>query len=108
MVWMVAFGVQQMKATDAARESARAMARGESSADATELARRVVPGAQVSVSESAGRITVVVVAEVASPVGPISLGGSTRGEAVALVRSAERRVGKECVSTCRFRGAPHH
>ncbi|NYG58976.1 Flp pilus assembly protein TadG [Nocardioides daedukensis] len=89
MVWMVAFGVQQMKATDAAREAARAMARGESSEDATELARRVVPRAEVSVSESAGRITVVVVAEVASPVGPFSLGGSTRGEAVALVEESD-------------------
>src|SRR3546814_13896800 len=26
----------------------------------------------------------------------------------ALVRSEERRVGKECDSTCRFRWSPHH
>src|SRR3546814_12386208 len=25
-----------------------------------------------------------------------------------LSRSEERRVGKECVSTCRFRGSPYH
>src|SRR3546814_12338741 len=24
------------------------------------------------------------------------------------IRSEERRVGKECVSTCRYRGSPHH
>src|SRR3546814_15948142 len=75
MVWMVAFGVQQMKATDAAREAARAMARGESSADATELARRVVPGAQGSVRESDGRVPGDDGAEVASPAGPAPRGG---------------------------------
>src|SRR3546814_14206997 len=40
-------------------------------------------------------------------------GGSGRGEGhVAVVaiqpRSEERRVGKECVSTCRSRWAPYH
>src|SRR3546814_20095041 len=28
--------------------------------------------------------------------------------AVAVVRSEERRVGKECVSTCRYRWSPYH
>src|SRR3546814_13672538 len=27
---------------------------------------------------------------------------------LTLKRSEERRVGKECVSTCRYRGTPHH
>src|SRR3546814_7962612 len=27
---------------------------------------------------------------------------------VPLIRSEERRVGKECVSTCRSRGSPYH
>src|SRR3546814_15210109 len=27
---------------------------------------------------------------------------------ISIVRSAERRVGKECVSTCRSRGSPSH
>src|SRR3546814_20581355 len=27
---------------------------------------------------------------------------------IALFRSEERRVGKECVSTCRFRWSPYH
>src|SRR3546814_12552436 len=30
------------------------------------------------------------------------------GDGDALVRSEERRVGKECVSTCRSRWAPYH
>src|SRR3546814_19910210 len=29
-------------------------------------------------------------------------------EAIALARSEERRVGKECVSTCRSRWSPYH
>src|SRR3546814_13555145 len=38
-------------------------------------------------------------------------GGASAGaaEAAALgLRSEERRVGKECVSTCRYRGSPEH
>src|SRR3546814_5307310 len=31
-----------------------------------------------------------------------------RGEAVGLDRSEERRVGNECVSTCRSRWSPYH
>src|SRR3546814_15278819 len=38
--------------------------------------------------------------------------GAQRLEAAALraleIRSEERRVGKECVSTCRSRGSPYH
>src|SRR3546814_13722173 len=30
------------------------------------------------------------------------------GEALTTARSEERRVGKECVSTCRSRGMPQH
>src|SRR3546814_115020 len=30
------------------------------------------------------------------------------GEVRHLIRSEERRVGKECVSTCRSRGSPYH
>src|SRR3546814_8152690 len=38
-------------------------------------------------------------------------GGADRRLGIGLspaVRSEERRVGKECVSTCRFRWAPYH
>src|SRR3546814_2878334 len=36
------------------------------------------------------------------------LGGATRNGGVARSRSEERRVGKECVSTCRSRWSPYH
>src|SRR3546814_6012577 len=35
-------------------------------------------------------------------------GDIPQGLGVANVRSAERRVGKECVSTCRSRWSPYH
>ena len=34
--------------------------------------------------------------------------GVIAGQKVLLVRSEERRVGKECVSTCRSRWSPYH
>src|SRR3546814_12596711 len=34
--------------------------------------------------------------------------GNARGDAPHRVRSEERRVGKECVSTCRSRWSPYH
>src|SRR3546814_8649309 len=36
------------------------------------------------------------------------LGGWVAGSAWAALRSEERRVGKECVSTCRSRWSPYH
>src|SRR3546814_11749186 len=39
------------------------------------------------------------------PAGVIGFGFSTSAE---LARSEERRVGKECVSTCRSRWSPYH
>src|SRR3546814_13385591 len=35
------------------------------------------------------------------------LGLSKSGEVTEVVRSEERRVGKECVRTCRYRGSPY-
>src|SRR3546814_15528554 len=38
----------------------------------------------------------------------VLVGGLARVASTALWRSEERRVGKECVSTCRSRGSPDH
>ena len=85
MVWMLSFGVAQMKATDAAREAARALARGESVDQATHLAHQVVPGAEVTISERDGTIEVLVNGKVPSPGGVFdALTGTTHGEATAL------------------------
>src|SRR3546814_13745115 len=41
--------------------------------------------------------------------GSLTIEAALRGEGVALGRrSEERRVGKECVSTCRSRWSPYH
>src|SRR3546814_16685817 len=37
-----------------------------------------------------------------------SLSRHATGEAIDIARSGARRVGKECVSTCRHRWAPYH
>src|SRR3546814_5727375 len=48
-----------------------------------------------------GRIGHAVAARSAAPIG-------TAAVVIIIVRSEERRVGKECVSTCRSRWSPYH
>lgn len=74
MAWLVGLGLTQVRALDAARETARAAARSDGTGDAVALGRRVAPpGSRVSVSQ--GSATVVV--RVTSPVGaPAGLFGS--------------------------------
>lgn len=85
MVWMLTFGVAQMKTTDAAREAARALARGDSPDRAIGLAHEVVAGAEVGISEEGDTVRVTVEAEVPSPGGLLgAISGTTHGEAVAL------------------------
>ncbi|CAM3161611.1 TadE family type IV pilus minor pilin [Nocardioides dubius] len=86
MVWFIGFGVGQVRSTDAAREAARALARGESEAVARELVQQVDPGAEVRISRTGDRVTVVVQRARDGPIGVFgALGGRTRGEAVAAV-----------------------
>lgn len=85
MVWMLTFGVAQMKATDAAREAARALARGEPPDEAIRLANEVSPGSLVTISDRGDTVRVEVSGRVPSPGGVFNgLTGSTRGEATAL------------------------
>src|SRR3546814_8918424 len=61
-----------------------------------------------------GRIPVVVTGAMRHPDAPGSDGAANLRDAVMMashpdaVRSEERRVGKECVSTCRSRWSPYH
>ncbi len=86
MVWLVSLGITQVRAIDAARETARAAARSQGAGAATALGRRVAAeGSQVSVRHAGA----TVVARVSSPVqGPGGLLGRwasvrVRAEAVA-------------------------
>src|SRR3546814_18647521 len=45
--------------------------------------------------------------ELLEETGPLAVSSANR-TGMTAARSEERRVGKECVSTCRSRGAPYH
>jgi hypothetical protein len=70
LVWLVALAVTQVRVVDAARETARALARDESVATAVDLGRRVAPGdTRITVHEGRGEVRVRVVSEVRGPGG---------------------------------------
>ncbi len=86
LVWLIGVGVTQLRVVDAARETARALARDEPSASAVALGRQVAPdGAEFAISEADGLVRVRVVAEVDGPGGLFAfLGGlDVDAEAVA-------------------------
>lgn len=61
LLWIVSLGLTQVRITDASREAARMIARGESIPDAEKMARRHSPdGAKVAVDTEAGTVTVTV------------------------------------------------
>ena len=70
LVWLVALAATQIRVVDAAREAARAAARGEPDAASIERGRQVAPdGARFEISRSGGAVTVRVAAEVRGPGG---------------------------------------
>lgn len=70
LAWLVALGGTQVRALDAARETARAVARGEDNAAGIDLGRRVASsGAQITVSDEGETIAVTVEAPVRGPGG---------------------------------------
>lgn len=86
MAWLVSIGITDVRAIDAARETARAAARSDSNGEATSLGRRVAPdGSRISISRSDG----AVVARVSSPVnGPAGLFGRWAGFHVSAEATA--------------------
>lgn len=74
MVWLLAVGAAQVRVVDAARESARAVARGDDEAGAREVAQRIAPdGARVLITAEAGRVVVETTAAVEGPGGLFGL-----------------------------------
>jgi Flp pilus assembly protein TadG len=74
-----------LRCVDAAREGARAAARGEPTAEVVELARRAGPrGAQVAMAADGDRVVVTVAADVA-PLGPVPLRIAVSAQATALL-----------------------
>lgn len=86
LVWLLAVGAAQVRVVDAARETARAMARGDDEAGAVARGARVAPdGSRVSVSVRDDEVVVVVTGSVRGPGGLFRFlpGASVRAEAVA-------------------------
>lgn len=88
MIWLVTVGIAQVKVTDAAREAARAAARGEPVDQAVSLARQAAPGADVAVDARGEEVTVTVSQQL-SPLGLFQHLGPARVEGHA-VAAAER------------------
>lgn len=87
LVWLLVVGTAQVRVTDAAREAARALARGDSEAAATAVAARVAPhGSRVEVVRSGGEVVVTVTGTVAGGDGLLALvpGAEVRASATAL------------------------
>jgi Flp pilus assembly protein TadG len=56
LVWLLTIGIAQVRMVDAARETARAGARGDSTVEAIAWGRRVAPGATVTLSSADGDV----------------------------------------------------
>lgn len=70
LVWLLAVGAAQVRAVDAARETARAVARGDDEGAAIARGLQVAPpGSTVTVIRSGGEVRVTVSGEVAGPGG---------------------------------------
>jgi Flp pilus assembly protein TadG len=88
LVWLLAVGADQLRAVDAARETARALARGEAQGAAVAVGEQVAPaGATVRVATVDGRVHVTVTGEVAGPGGIFAAFPAARlhAEAVAVM-----------------------
>ena len=87
LVWLLSVGFAQMRVVDAARETARSLARGDPEANARAVGRRVAPpAASLSIATAGDRITVVATASVRGPGGVFAFlpGCAVRSEAVAV------------------------
>jgi hypothetical protein len=70
LVWLLAIGADQLRAVDAARETARALARGDAPESAIGVGEQVAPdGGTVRVSLRGGHVYVTVTGEAAGPGG---------------------------------------
>jgi Flp pilus assembly protein TadG len=88
LVWLLAVGADQLRAVDAARETARALARGDAPDAAVAVGEQVAPeGATVRIAFSGGRVHVTVTGEVAGPGGIFDAlpPAQLHAEAVALL-----------------------
>jgi Flp pilus assembly protein TadG len=74
----------QLRCVDAAREGARAAARGDSVTEVTAVAGRAAPDGATTVMITAGEEVTVTVSAVVEPLGPLPVRVRVSGRAVAL------------------------
>lgn len=85
MVWVLAVAADQIRAVDAARETARAVARGDDLGAAVDIGQRVAPdGAQIDVQVTDERVTVTVRGDVAGPGGVFRATGPAQVQSTAV------------------------
>jgi hypothetical protein len=90
LVWLLSVGADQLRVVDGARETARAVARGDDEAAAVALGQRVAPdGAEVSVSGSGDEVHVEVQAWADGPGGLFAFLPGVRLHAEAVTTSEE-------------------
>ncbi|GEM_PF-5161455 len=70
LTWVVSLGTTQMRVSDAARDGARILARGQTEDQARAAVSELVPDAVVSVQVSSGRATVKVRTRAEMPLVP--------------------------------------
>lgn len=87
LVWLLAVGAAQIRTVDAARETARALARGDAEAEAVSRGLRVAPpGSEVTLRRSGGEVAVTVRGRMRGPGGLFAgwPGPELHAEAVAV------------------------
>ncbi|MCY7394705.1 MAG: pilus assembly protein [Nocardioides sp.] len=90
LVWLLAVGSAQVRTVDAARETARAVARGDADAAAMAHGRQVAPsGSRITVVSSGQDVTVTVRATVAGPGGLFAGFPAARVRATAVAATEE-------------------
>jgi hypothetical protein len=90
LVWLLTVGAAQVRAVDAARETARALARGEDEAAAVDRGLQVASdGSRVAVSRGGGEVRVIVTGRVEGPGGLFAHMPSPRLHAEAVAADEE-------------------
>jgi Flp pilus assembly protein TadG len=85
LVWLLSVGVAQLRTVDAAREAARALARGDDRGAALAAGKRVgVAGTSLTASTSSGRVVVEADAHLDGPLGLFARLGGVRLHASAV------------------------
>jgi Flp pilus assembly protein TadG len=87
LCWLLAVGAAQVRVVDAARETARAVARGDSTGEAVARGQQVAPpGSTVTVTRDGGRVVAVASGRVDGPGGLFGFlpAVEVRAEAVTL------------------------